>query len=123
MHAFEAFLAELDGLWQPTATERIVLRVLGSSALMLQSDYSRGTKDGDVLETAQLTQDVKERLLSLGGKETRLHQRHLVYVDTYRRVFLSSARTPSGGPSRRSTRSSRASASRRSTSSRSSCRS
>ena len=38
------------------SSAKVRLRVIGSSALMLQTDYARGTKDSDVLETADLTE-------------------------------------------------------------------
>jgi hypothetical protein len=34
---------------------------------MLQSDYMRGTKDSDVLETTYITADTKKQLRSLAG--------------------------------------------------------
>jgi Nucleotidyltransferase of unknown function (DUF6036) len=58
----------------------IELRVLGSTALMLQTDYARGTKDGDILETTALS-SVKEPLLRLAGEGTELARRHRVYID------------------------------------------
>jgi uncharacterized nucleotidyltransferase DUF6036 len=53
----------------------------GSSALMLQTGYERGTKDNDVLETQDLTADVKQRLLELAGAGTELHATHRIYLD------------------------------------------
>lgn len=84
MKAVEAFLLELDGAW-PNAEGRIPLRIIGSTALMLQTSYERGTKDSDVLETDELTDDVRERLLRLAGPDTSLHQRHRLYIDVVRR--------------------------------------
>jgi hypothetical protein len=48
---------------------------------MLQTDYERGTKDSDVLETHDVTADVKKRLLDLAGAGTDLHTRHRIYLD------------------------------------------
>lgn len=48
---------------------------------MLQTDYERGTKDSDVLETAELDGATKERLLLLAGKGTVLAQRWRLYLD------------------------------------------
>ncbi|MFS8071366.1 MAG: hypothetical protein ACMG6S_33770, partial [Byssovorax sp.] len=48
---------------------------------MLQTDYARGTKDGDVLDTVTLTVETKDRLLALAGAGTRLHARHQIYID------------------------------------------
>jgi hypothetical protein len=75
------FFRDLDGRWGAPPPARIRLRIIGSSALMLQTDYERGTKDSDVLETGELTPDVKARLLRLGGVGSDLHTRHKLYVE------------------------------------------
>lgn len=75
------FFEDLDGRWGPATGAKIPLRIIGSSALMLQTGYERGTKDSDVLETAAITVAVKARLLALGGEGTDLHRRHRVYVE------------------------------------------
>lgn len=81
MSLFERFFGELDALWLPRPATKVRLRVFGSAALMLQASYRRGTKDGDVLETTDLTADVQQRLTRLGGRGTALHTRHGVYVE------------------------------------------
>jgi hypothetical protein len=75
------FLTGIDRAWRWSGEEKIVLRVIGSTALMLQTGYERGTNDSDVLETAAITDDVRERLLALAGKGTDLHRRHRLYLD------------------------------------------
>ncbi len=45
------------------------------------TDYDRGTKDGDVLQTSPVTDAAKKQLLALAGKNTALHTRHRLYVD------------------------------------------
>ena len=72
----DAFFQEIDRAWPEQPAGKIQLRLLGSTALMLQTDYARGTKDGDVLDTATLTVETKDRLLALAGAGTRLHARH-----------------------------------------------
>jgi hypothetical protein len=79
--SIEQFLIEIDHRWAPIAPGKIPLQVIGSAALMLQSEYVRGTKDGDVLETQAITPAIKERLLSLAGKNTDLHRRSGMYLD------------------------------------------
>lgn len=80
MAPVEDFFRELDSLWiEPPP--RIVLRIIGSGALMLQSGYVRGTKDSDVLETQDLTKLLQDRLLGIAGKETPLHHRRRIYLD------------------------------------------
>jgi hypothetical protein len=77
------FLKEIDRRWTARANDppKILLRIIGSAALMLQTGYERGTKDSDVLETASMTADIKERLTVLAGAGTELHDRHKIYVD------------------------------------------
>lgn len=77
----EDFFREIDRAWRAPRDAKIELRVLGSAALMLQTDYVRGTNDGDVLETASLTGEIKGLLLALAGKGTRIHERHGIYLD------------------------------------------
>ena len=74
-------LKELDRAWQSSDAERINLRIIGSTALMLQADYQRGTKDSDVLETADLNQDTRTRLVELAGPGTDLHRRNKLYIE------------------------------------------
>jgi hypothetical protein len=81
MKPVEAFFRELDARWtMPTAT-RIRLPIIGSAALLLQTDYDRGTKDSDVLPSPALDAEAQERLLSIGGRGTSLHERHRIYLE------------------------------------------
>lgn len=77
----EDFLLAIDARWGGTPGSRIRLRVIGSTGLMLQVDYVRGTKDSDVLEAADLTPEVKARLLALAGEGTPLAGAHRMYLD------------------------------------------
>ncbi len=86
MQPFERFFTELDARWVATGPAPITLRVLGSTALFLRTNYQRGTKDSDVIETAQITPEIRAQARALGGKGSPLHLRHGVYVD-----FLPSA--------------------------------
>lgn len=81
MNPVEVFIEAIDRAWPAPAAPRIELRVLGSSALFLHCDYQRGTKDSDVLETAQVSGDVVATLKRLAGKGTPLHERHRLYLD------------------------------------------
>lgn len=76
----DLFLLDLDAKW-PTGGPKIPLRVIGSTALMLQTDYVRGTKDSDVLGVDPVQGKVAENLISLAGEHTRLHRKHQVYLD------------------------------------------
>ena len=77
----EDFFREIDHAWRVPPDSKIELRVLGSAALMLQTDYTRATSDGDVLETASITGEIKSLLFALAGKGTRIHLRHGIYLD------------------------------------------
>lgn len=77
----EALLLDLDKLWQGEGKPRIRIRILGSMALMLQTNYERGTKDGDILDAHPIDAEIKERLLKLGGLGSALAKRHRVYLD------------------------------------------
>ncbi len=55
--------------------------------MILQTDYARGTKDGDILETDEITPAVSAALLALGGKGTALAQRHNLYVEILGAAF------------------------------------
>lgn len=81
MSIIRDFLQDVDRQWSRTGPPKIRLRIIGSAALMLQSSYRRGTKDSDVLETAQLTDAIKRDLLVLAGAGTPLHLRHRLYID------------------------------------------
>jgi hypothetical protein len=76
-----AFLQDIDRRWPWRGEGRICLRIIGSAALLLQTDYDRGTKDSDVLETAAITPEIRDGLLGLAGKGTDLHRTHRLYLE------------------------------------------
>jgi hypothetical protein len=76
----EHFLLDLDAHWGPTEP-RLPLKVIGSTALMLQADYLRGTKDSDVLGVEPVRAEIRKKLLDLAGEGSSLHQRHRIYID------------------------------------------
>lgn len=82
----DTFLRALDARWAPCGAEPVPLHVLGSTALFLQSDYRRGTKDSDVLEAEDLPVPVRDQLLRLGGRGGELHRQHGVYLDIVART-------------------------------------
>lgn len=82
------FLTEIDAKWKPIGGEPIILQVIGSAALMLQCDYERGTKDGDVLETKDGPPTIKEQLISLAGKESDLCKQFRIHIDVVNRAIL-----------------------------------
>jgi hypothetical protein len=79
--AFDDFFVDIDTQWPGDPTRKRVLLVLGSGALMLQTAYARRTKDGDVLETMALGDDVKAGLRAVAGPATPIHRRHGMFLD------------------------------------------
>lgn len=81
MPAHQHFFQEIGRGWRGPRVDRAPLRVIGSAALLLQTDSERGTNDGDVLETASIGGDIQRILLASAGKGTRLHMRNGSYLD------------------------------------------
>src|SRR5882672_3891452 len=52
---------------------------------MLQTSYARGTKDSDVLETDEVTENVARHLIEIAGPATEIHKRRGVYIGIVRR--------------------------------------
>ena len=76
----ELFLLDVDAHW-PLTAPRIPLKVFGSTALMLQTTYVRGTKDSDILGVDPILGTMAEDLLRLAGKDSTLHRKHQIYLD------------------------------------------
>lgn len=74
-------MLDVDRRWSWSAETKINLQIIGSSALMLQAAYQRGTKDSDILETAELDELIKARLLELAGPGTALSRRRGMYIE------------------------------------------
>ncbi len=82
MQNVNSLFLDVDAAWGTASVSRkILIPIIGSVALMLQTEYRRGTKDSDILETAALTGDIQDRLTALAGKGTTLHTRHGVYIE------------------------------------------
>lgn len=94
----EDFFAEIDAAWRWPQPAKLRLSVIGSAALMMQFDYRRPTNDGDVLETLDLTQTIREQLLTLAGKGTELHRRRGMYLDVVANGIPFLAHTPRWRP-------------------------
>jgi len=82
------FLAEIDERWKPLGAEPVRLKIIGSAALMLQADYERGTKDGDILEAAEITPAVREQLLALAGPKSALFPKYRMYIEVVTRAIM-----------------------------------
>lgn len=81
MEIFKELFADLDRAWRLPIEGRIQLRIIGSAALMLATGYSRGTKDSDILETAEISGGVKLELLRLAGRDSALAVKYHLYLD------------------------------------------
>lgn len=81
MNIIEEFLLEIDHRRKPETLNKIPLKIIGSSALLLHVGYDRGTKDSDVLETSDITPSIKKQFLSLAGKGSPLSQSYRIYLD------------------------------------------
>jgi uncharacterized nucleotidyltransferase DUF6036 len=83
MSPMDGLLVDIDRQWKPLSETRFQLRIIGASALLLQTDYQRATKDSDVLEGADnLGVGAKAQLLALGGEDTSLARKHRLYIDS-----------------------------------------
>lgn len=81
MQRVKDFFGEIDQKWPTDSSDKMRLRIIGCGALMLQTNYERGTKDSDVFDTLDLAAATKEHLLRLAGPNTELANRRLMYVD------------------------------------------
>jgi uncharacterized nucleotidyltransferase DUF6036 len=81
----EPFLLDLDKDWRALGDEPIVLSVIGSTALFLQTDYERGTKDTDFLEIEEISKENSGALLKLGGEDSPLHKKHRLFIQIIKR--------------------------------------
>jgi hypothetical protein len=77
----EIFFQEIDKLWQPSGKEPITLSLFGSTALFVQHDYLRPTKDSDILEVEPEDAATNDKLKELAGKDTVFARRHRMYLD------------------------------------------
>lgn len=84
MSVIEDFLRDIDASWRWTSMPKIRLRIIGSAALLLQSDYARGTKDSDVLESLDLSEETQARLKELAGPHSAIYNRRRLYIDIVR---------------------------------------
>ena len=80
LNRFESILLEIDAHWSGGLVPAPI-RIIGSTALMFQAEYLRGTKDGDILGLDPVVGPVRDKLLELAGKGSEVHRRHQIYLD------------------------------------------
>ncbi len=83
MKLVEHFFRDLDHEWK-SSQGKITLLIIGSGALFLQTDYERGTKDSDILETSEISPDVSQQIRALAGRGSPLFKKHRVFLDIVR---------------------------------------
>lgn len=98
MAPIREFLSAIDARWKPIGPEPLALQIIGSAALMLQTDYDRGTKDGDVLESRHDAAAIKDQLLVLAGRNTDISKQFSIYIDVVRRGLLFLPQQPAFHP-------------------------
>lgn len=80
MRVVKDFFADLDAAWR-SPRGRVRLNVIGSTALMLHTGYTRLTRDSDVLETMDIDDEVRKQLIDLAGPGTAIANRHRLHLD------------------------------------------
>lgn len=75
------FFKEIDLSFNGKIANKLTLKIIGCAALLLQTNYSRGTKGSDILETKEITPDVESGIITLAGKGKKLHKKYGVYID------------------------------------------
>jgi Nucleotidyltransferase of unknown function (DUF6036) len=95
MQPVEALFVDIDRRWKPPVPgHRQVVPIIGASALMLATEYQRGTKDSDVLQTSALDACAAAPLETLAGLGSDLHRRHRLYVEVVPEAFPFLPRRP-----------------------------
>jgi hypothetical protein len=76
------FFLDVDFAWSWPTPRRHRLDLIGSAALMLaEPRYERGTKDGDVYQTSEVTPELGSRLVEVAGRDSEIHRRTRMYID------------------------------------------
>lgn len=78
MNPARNFLTEIAVAW---ALEPATLEIIGATALALNVDFQRGTKDADVLKAHGLTDAAQAHLIALAGPGTALARRWRMHVE------------------------------------------
>ena len=74
MSSLERFFEAIDRAWVQADHPPTTLSIIGSTALMFPTNYSRTTKDSDVIETSDLSEPTQHALLKIGVHVLMLHQ-------------------------------------------------
>lgn len=78
---FEELFKDIDKNWVTQGDEPFTLSIIGCTALLIQTDYNRGTKDSDILELNVVPSTAFEQLQKIAGKSTKIHAKHGMYLD------------------------------------------
>jgi len=71
----------VDAAWGQPFIGKLPLRVIGAGALLLQTEYDRGTKDSDILESSAIDATTQRRLVDLTKRGSPLHRRWLTFIE------------------------------------------
>ena len=53
----------------------------------MQTNYNRGTKDADILETEEISPEIENILLKIAGPKTLLYKKYRVYLQFIKKAF------------------------------------
>ena len=79
------FIKQVDALWETTQATPLPLKVIGGAALVLNFNYSRVTKDTDIIEVSELTNDIQASLAKIAGSNSTLCRRFHLYIDVVKK--------------------------------------
>jgi hypothetical protein len=81
MSPIDEIIRQFDRTWKGSASEKVRLRIIGSTALMLQANYHRGTKDSDILATNDIGRQLRESIEKHAGRHSIFHKRHRLFFE------------------------------------------
>lgn len=83
----ETFLKAIDRAWKKKENPPLPFKVIGGFSLILQYNYGRSTKDADIIEVKELTENIKKQLEKIAGKESVLCKKYHLYIDIISRAL------------------------------------
>lgn len=99
MNPVEVLVRRLDEALIGEGVDRFALQIVGSTALFAQTSYLRGTKDCDAMWAWAFPDQVRKRLLVLGGRGTALALQCGVYLEFVGQGMLLLPEEPRWNPS------------------------
>lgn len=81
MSRINQLFTAIDNGWKPIGKEPITLQIVGSTALMVQCSYARGTKDADIIDLSTSVPEATKQLELLAGKQSNICKQFHIYLD------------------------------------------